>query len=69
LLCLQLADLSLVGTVKLPADCFVLANSADGNRIAAGLADGTVVLFDFAAPPPAAVPATPVKNPPTKPKR
>ncbi|MBZ0154395.1 MAG: hypothetical protein K8J09_22940 [Planctomycetes bacterium] len=69
LLCLQLADLSLVGTVKLPADCFVLANSADGNRIAAGLADGTVVLFDFAAPPPAAAPTTPAKNPPTKPKR
>ena len=63
--CLELTDLSLVGIVDLPADCFALVNSHDGSCLAAGLADGTVALFDCNQPPPAPAPA---KNPP-KPKR
>lgn len=66
--CLKLADLSVVGTVELPADCFALVGSDDGSRLAAGLADGTVLVFDGNQPPPAPAPAAPAKNPP-KPKR
>jgi WD40 repeat protein len=57
--CLALADLRHLGEVKLPANCLTLASSPDGNKIAAGLSDGRVALFDLAAPPAAPAPAKP----------
>lgn len=70
LFCLSLADLKPVGEVKLPADCVALATTADGARIAAGLSDGTVALFDLARPvAPPAPPTPPAKAAPGKSKR
>lgn len=68
--CLAIADLAPIGSAELPAGCATLASDADGRLLAAGLDDGTVALFDLAAPAPTPSAAPkPGKAAPSKTKR